>query len=143
LRGVRPWPGRRRRLIEWQLDVEHRPGAISPRRIRSMRCGRYPRTGAGPPRRWTWEKNSSSPVELDAVRDVDVAETATGSGGTDGLHHRLLGADCLDDRVGSESPPVSSLIFATPRRRVPRRCRLLRTPDLPVGVPGHSDPDAV
>jgi hypothetical protein len=52
-------------------------------------------------------------VELDAVRDADVAEMATGSGGTDGLHHRLLRADCLDDRVGP-SPPVSSLIFATP-----------------------------
>ena len=37
-----------------------------------------------------------------AVGDADVADVATGSGGADGLQHRLAGADGLDGRVSTE-----------------------------------------
>src|SRR3989442_15726674 len=34
--------------------------------------------------------------------DADVADVPAWPGGADGLHHRLLGADCLDHRVCAE-----------------------------------------
>src|SRR3954447_4178041 len=37
------------------------------------------------------------------VGDPDVADVPTGAGGADGLHHRLLGADGLDDRVRAQA----------------------------------------
>ena len=40
--------------------------------------------------------------ELDAVGDADIAAVPTGTGGADGLHHRLLGTDGLDHRVRAE-----------------------------------------
>ena len=40
--------------------------------------------------------------QLHVVGDPDVADVAAGPGGADGLHHRLLGADGLDDRVRAE-----------------------------------------
>src|SRR5215218_11121973 len=40
--------------------------------------------------------------QFDAVRDADVADVPAGAGGTDGLHHRLPGADGLDDRMRAE-----------------------------------------
>jgi hypothetical protein len=51
--------------------------------------------------------------QLDAVGDADVADVAAGTGGTDRLHHRLLGADGFDDRVRAEAA-VSSFTAATP-----------------------------
>ena len=47
-------------------------------------------------------KNRSSPGSV-AVGDADVADVAAGPGGADGLHHRLLGADGLDDGVRAEA----------------------------------------
>jgi len=41
--------------------------------------------------------------QRDAVGDADVANVPAGAGGADGLHHRLLGADCLDDRVRAQA----------------------------------------
>src|SRR3954452_1024469 len=41
--------------------------------------------------------------ELDVVGDADVPDVAARAAGSDGLHHRLLGADGLDDRVRAES----------------------------------------
>ena len=75
---------------------------------RSIRSGRNRRTGAGPPCRWTWEKNSSSPGRATVVGDPDVADVAAGAGGVDGLHHRLLGADRLDHRVRAQ--PVGQIL---------------------------------
>ena len=46
--------------------------------------------------------------------DADEADVPAGAGGADGLHHRLLGADGLDDASGRRARSVSSLIFATP-----------------------------
>ena len=46
--------------------------------------------------------------QLDAVGDADVADVPAGAGGADGLHHRLLGADGLDDRVRAE--PVGEVL---------------------------------
>src|SRR6266571_2659032 len=40
--------------------------------------------------------------ELDVVSDADVADVPARPGGANGLHHRLLGADCLDHRVCTE-----------------------------------------
>jgi hypothetical protein len=40
--------------------------------------------------------------QLDPVGDADVADVPTRPGGPDGLQHRLLGADRLDDRVRPE-----------------------------------------
>src|SRR6516165_5505456 len=45
--------------------------------------------------------------ELDAVGHTDVSDVTAGAGSPDGLHHRFLGADRLDDRVGAE--PVGEL----------------------------------
>src|SRR5664280_156546 len=77
-----------------------------------MRSGRKRRTGAGPPCRCTAEKNSSPPGSETSwetvVGDADVADVPTGPGGADGLHHRLLGADGLYDRVRAE--PVGELL---------------------------------
>ncbi len=41
--------------------------------------------------------------DRDVVGDADEADVAAGAGGVDGLHHGLLGADGLDDRVGAEA----------------------------------------
>ena len=46
--------------------------------------------------------NSSSPGSH-VVADADVADVAAGPGGADGLHHRFLGADRLDDAVRAEA----------------------------------------
>src|SRR5665647_1725647 len=40
-------------------------------------------------------------VELDPVRDADVAHGPSRPGGTDRLHHRRLGADALQHRVSA------------------------------------------
>jgi hypothetical protein len=40
--------------------------------------------------------------ELDVMKDADVADVPAWPGGADGLHHGLLGADCLDHRVCAE-----------------------------------------
>src|SRR6266700_5183422 len=40
--------------------------------------------------------------ELDVMSDADVADVPAWPGGANGLHHRLLGADCLDHRVCAE-----------------------------------------
>ena len=42
-------------------------------------------------------------VELDSVRDADVAHGPAGAGGTDRLHHRLVGTDALQDGVSTDS----------------------------------------
>src|SRR5258705_1310806 len=42
-------------------------------------------------------------VELDSVRDANVAHGPTRAGGTDRLHHRLLGADALQHRVSTDA----------------------------------------
>src|SRR5947209_16313672 len=41
--------------------------------------------------------------QRDVVCDADVADVAAGPGGADGLHHRLLRADRLDDRMRAET----------------------------------------
>src|SRR5215213_11897980 len=41
-------------------------------------------------------------VDGDAVRDADEADMSAGARGMDGLHHRLLGADGLEDGVRTE-----------------------------------------
>ena len=41
--------------------------------------------------------------QLHAVRNPDEADVAAGSGGADGLRHRFLGADGLNDRMRAES----------------------------------------
>lgn len=46
---------------------------------------------------WDGHGRSSEP------RNPDMADVAAGSGGVGGLHHRLLGAPCFDDRVLAES----------------------------------------
>src|SRR5207247_6073855 len=51
-------------------------------------------------------------VELDSVRHADVAHVATRPRGTHLLHHRLLGADALQHRVGANS--IGQLIDAGP-----------------------------
>ena len=43
------------------------------------------------------------PVQGDAVGDADEADVAAGAGGADGLDHRFLGADGLDDGVRAEA----------------------------------------
>jgi hypothetical protein len=48
------------------------------------------------------------PGQLYVVGDADVADVATGPGGADGLHYRLLGADRLDDAVRAE--PVGEVL---------------------------------
>ena len=67
--------------------------------------------------------------------DADVADVPAGPGGADGLHHRLLGADRLDDRVRAEPvgevlDPGHALVAAfgddvggaeLPGQRLPRR----------------------
>jgi hypothetical protein len=45
-------------LVEREFEVEDFAGLIWPVQVRSIRSGRNRRTGAGPPRSWTWEKNS-------------------------------------------------------------------------------------
>src|SRR6516165_10634583 len=42
-------------------------------------------------------------IEFDSMRDADVTNVPARPGGTDRLHHRLLGADALQDRVSSDS----------------------------------------
>jgi hypothetical protein len=48
------------------------------------------------------------PRQPDAVGNADVADMAPGAGGANGLHHRLLGADRLDNRVRAQ--PVSDFL---------------------------------
>ena len=48
-------------LVEGKSRSNTLPGSIWRFQIRSIRSGRNRRTGAGPPCRWTWEKNNSSP----------------------------------------------------------------------------------
>ena len=102
-----------------RVEVEDLAGVDLPVQIRSIRSGRKRRTGAGPPCRWTWEKNSSSPGSVDVVGDADVADVAAGAGGADGLHHRFLGADGFDHRVRAEA--VGEVLDRGRRRR--RRVR--------------------
>ena len=54
----------------------------------------------------------------DVVADADVADVAAGPGGADGLHHRFLGADRLDDRVRAEAAGELLDPFDARRRRV-------------------------
>src|SRR5438034_6447548 len=42
-------------------------------------------------------------VELDSVRHADVAHEAARAGGTNRLHHRLLGADALQHGVSTNT----------------------------------------
>src|SRR5438105_9336892 len=49
-------------------------------------------------------------IERDPVRDADVAHGPAGACGTDRLHHRLLGTDALEHRVGAD--PVGQLLDA-------------------------------
>jgi hypothetical protein len=51
-------------LIEGQFQVEDFAGLDRRVQIRSINSGRNRRTGAGPPWRWTWEKNSSMPSRV-------------------------------------------------------------------------------
>jgi hypothetical protein len=48
--------------------------------------------------------------QLDVVGDPDVADVPARPAGADGLHHRLLGADDLDDRMRAE--PVGQVLDA-------------------------------
>ena len=68
-----------------------------------MRCGRYRRTGAGPPCRRTWDKNSGVALEGDAERDADEANPAARTRGANGLQHRFLRTDALEDGIGAHS----------------------------------------
>lgn len=42
-------------------------------------------------------------IELDAVRDADVADVPTWAGSTDRLHYRFLGAYALQHRVRADA----------------------------------------
>ncbi len=42
-------------------------------------------------------------TQRDLVRDTDVAHVPAGTRRSDGLHHRLLGADRLDHRMRAEA----------------------------------------
>ena len=80
------------------------PGSISRFQMRSIRSDRNRRTGAGPPWRWTWEKKDFVAGQLlDVVGDAHVSDVPARSRSPDGLHHGLLGADGLDDRVCAET----------------------------------------
>ena len=43
-------------------------------------------------------------IQLDAVRNPDVANRPAGARGTDRLHHRLLRADAFEHGVSADSP---------------------------------------
>jgi len=48
------------------------------------------------------------PGQLDVMGDADVADMPAWASGADGLHHRLVRADCLDHRVCAE--PVGKFL---------------------------------
>jgi hypothetical protein len=79
--------------------------------------------------------------QLDPVSDADVADIPAGTGGADGLHHRLLRADRLDDRVRAEPagevldachPLIAAVGDDVGRAELPGEC-------LPGLVPAHRD----
>lgn len=79
------------------------PGSIS---WVQMRSGRNRRTGAGAAVEVDVAVEQLFAGQCDVVGDADVADVAdvaAGSGVADGLHHRLRGADGLNDRVRAEA----------------------------------------
>lgn len=60
--------------IEGQHEVEHFPGLIFPAKTSSIKCGRYRRTGAGPPEQTNVTEEEVRAVERETVRHADVAD---------------------------------------------------------------------
>src|SRR5690349_24988482 len=62
---------------------------------------------------------SSDVCSSDLVRDPDIAHVTAGAGSADGLHHRLLVAHRLDDRVSTEAVgELLDLRYRSEERRV-------------------------
>ena len=92
-----------RDLGEGQGQVEHLAGIDLPVPHQVDEVRQVTAHGGGAAVQVDVPKNSSSPVELDAVRDADVTDRATGARRLDRLHHRFLRADAFEDAVGADA----------------------------------------
>jgi hypothetical protein len=81
-------------LREGELEVEDLAWSIVRFQIRSISSGQGAADRGGAVQVDVGEEQFLA-RQFDVVRDADVADVAAGAGGTDGLHHRLLSADCL------------------------------------------------
>ena len=79
------------------------PGWMSPLAMRSQVFGEEPPDGSGAAVEVDEGHEQVHAAEGGFVGDADEADVAAGPAGADGLQHRFLGADGLDDRVGAEA----------------------------------------
>src|SRR5712691_12704319 len=95
-------------LIEGQLKVEDPAGVDLAVPDQAEQLGQEPAYRRGTAKHVHFGVEKLLAGQLDAVSPADVADVPAGAGGADGLHHRLLGADGLDDRVRAE--PAGELL---------------------------------
>ena len=81
------------------------------------------------------------PRDLHVVKHTDESHMPAGPSGMDGLHHRLLSADCLDGRVRAKSirevlDPCHTFIAALGDNV---GCAELQREFLPIRVAAHRD----
>ena len=89
--------------VERQLQVEHLARLDLARPDPVHQVGQEPTDRGGAAVQVDVGEEQLHARERDLVGHPDVADMATGPGGVDGLHHRLLGADGLDHRVRAQS----------------------------------------
>src|ERR1700733_5592455 len=97
-------------LVERQGQVEHLARVDDPVLDEADQVGQEPADRGGAAVQVDLGVEPLLARQLDVVGDSEVADVAAGPGRADGLHHRLLGADGLDDRVGTV--PASHLLDA-------------------------------
>jgi hypothetical protein len=116
-----------RHLVERQREVEHLAGVDLPVAHEPDQLGQVLAHWRGAAVQGDMLEEQLLPVERDPLRDADVAHVPALTGGMDRLHHRFLGADALQHRVGAEALGQILGYGPRPRRRARSRWRSRRT----------------